>query len=166
MSVAYDFSVSGDFPTGRVRADLLQKQVNADPAVSVDCEYVTVDGNTCKAVFASALSGAEETALDAVVAAHNPGNGILAPKNYYVRIMVPGTSLPQTDYWYTNQDGVSLAYSEVAEQTDYTYDAAMALIERLLRSFTTDGIVWTEVKYTYFTDPDTGDRVMKKEELL
>lgn len=166
MSTPYTYSVSGDFPTGRVRPDLLQKQVKGTPAITVVCEHITVDGNTCTIVFVSALSGAEETLLDGLVAAHNPGNGILAPKNYYVRAMVPGTSLPQTDYWYTSQDGLTLVYSELAEQTDYTYDGAMALIERLLRSFTTDGIVWTEVKYTYFTDPDTGDRVMKKEELL
>jgi hypothetical protein len=166
MSVTYAYSVSGDFPTGRVRPDLLQKQIAATVSITVACEHVTVRGNVCDVVFVSALSGAQETTLDGLVAAHNPGNGILAPKNYYVRAMVPGTSLPQTDYWYTSQDGLTLVYSELAEQTDYTYDGAMALIERLLRSFTTDGIVWTEVKYTYFTDPDTGDRVMKKEELL
>lgn len=166
MSTTYTYSVSADFPTGRVRPDLLQRQIKDTPSITVACEYITVDGNACYTVFVSALSGAEKTTLDGLAAVHNPGNGILAPKNYFVRALVPGTTVPQTDYWYTSQDGGSLVYNELAEQTDYTYDGSTVLIERLLRGFTTDAVVWTMVKYAYFTDPDTGDRVMKKEEIL
>lgn len=166
MSVTYAYSVSGDFPTGRVRPDLLQRQIIGTPAITVSVEYITVDGNTCNIVFASALSGGEQTTLAGLVAVHNPGNGILAAKVYFIRALVSGTTLPQTDWWYAHQDSGTLLYSEPAEQTDYTYDGAQQLLLRLVRAFTTDGIAWTEVKYAYFTDPDTGDRVMKKEELL
>jgi YD repeat-containing protein len=166
MSVAYDFSVSGDFPTGRVRADLLQKQVNDDSAISVDCQHVTTNGDVCSVVFASALSGPQETALDAVVAAHNPGNGILAAKNYFIRTFHASTTLPGVDTWYTTMDAQTYAYSNPAEQTTYTYDAQDQLLQRVLKAYTTDGVVWTEVKYLYFTDPDTGDRVMHKEDVL
>jgi hypothetical protein len=166
MSVTYVYSVSVDFPTGRVRADLLQRQIKDAVSITPVCEGITTNGDVCDVVFASALSGPQKTTLDGLVAVHNPGNGILAAKVYFIRALVSGTSLPQTDWWYAHQDSGTLLYSEPAEQTDYTYDGAQQLLLRLVRSFTTDGIAWTEVKYTYFTDPDTGDRVMKKEELL
>lgn len=166
MSVTYAYSVSGDFPTGRVRPDLLQRQIKNTVSITVACEYITVDGNACNVVFVSALSGGEQTTLAGLAAVHNPGNGIMATKNYFIRALVEGTTLPQTDQWYTSQALVTLVYSGLAEQTDYTYDVVQNLLQRLVRSFTTDGIAWAEVKYTYFTDPDTGDRVMKKEELL
>ena len=66
----YTYSVQNDFPNHRVNPSILTDEIKASSIVTVlDC--ISVSGDDCDIWFADALSSPEETALDAVVAAHN-----------------------------------------------------------------------------------------------
>lgn len=64
----YTYSYPTDFPDGLDIAQL-QGEINAS-AVGDDCDFVNWEGSVVDVVFTPTLSGAQETALDAVIAAH------------------------------------------------------------------------------------------------
>jgi hypothetical protein len=64
----YNYSVSGDFPAGCCAGGLRQEVLD-DAAITTTLTDIKVTSDNCAINFESALSGAEETALDAVVAA-------------------------------------------------------------------------------------------------
>lgn len=68
----YDYSVSGDTATGSVDFKALLTEAVDDPVVPfiLGSSKLLVSGNLLRFTFAAALSGAEEAALDALVAAH------------------------------------------------------------------------------------------------
>lgn len=67
----YTYSVANDTANGTADAGTLREQVNADPAVTVHCSAVTIAADVLTVTMLAALSGAEQTALGDVVAAHD-----------------------------------------------------------------------------------------------
>lgn len=77
MSVVVTYALAA-FPNGRVKARQLAKEIAATPALAGRVlEGISSDRASCFLTFDAALSGAETTALDAVVAAHQ-GNEFVA----------------------------------------------------------------------------------------
>lgn len=74
MATEFNYSVSGDTANGAVATDRLYVQVES-AAISPSMVRVDVKGDALKMFFDSDLSGPEESALDAVVAAHK-GNPV------------------------------------------------------------------------------------------
>ena len=74
MAQTYTYSISGDFPNGKVAPDVLTDQIN-DSSIStgiLDYINVAVSGaNNCDIVFDVALSAPDKTTLDGLVAAHD-----------------------------------------------------------------------------------------------
>jgi len=68
---SYNYSVSGDFPNSIVDNDRLWDEIIAEIAITATLESIVTIGDTCTITFDVALSGAEETALDNVVANHS-----------------------------------------------------------------------------------------------
>lgn len=71
MATTYTYTISVDFTNG-VDPGQLHSEINANGTIVTTLNQVEAVGDTCNINFVSALSGAEQTALDAVVAAHNP----------------------------------------------------------------------------------------------
>jgi len=66
----YTYSISGDFPNAKVATDKLSDQIEASSiATALDC--INTHGDDCDIWFEDALSGADQTTLDGVVAAHD-----------------------------------------------------------------------------------------------
>ena len=65
MSVIVNKTAPGAYKIGS-----LQGEINSDPAIVPSCLSVTATGQSLDIEFAAALAGAEDTALDAVIAAH------------------------------------------------------------------------------------------------
>jgi hypothetical protein len=73
MSATYTYSVSGDFPNGVVSIPSLTMQIDDSTITSSALEYINVGvsaPDNCDIVFAAALSGAEVTTLNGIVATH------------------------------------------------------------------------------------------------
>lgn len=69
----YIYSVSLDFPNGKVSSDRLEHEIDADEVItgSSSLEAITIDADDCSIRFASTLSAAAENALDAIVGSHS-----------------------------------------------------------------------------------------------
>ena len=78
MSVKYTYSRSGDFPNQQVNSSALTHEIMAS-SITVAVDYINTYGDIVDIYMKSALSGAEETALDAVVAAHQGASGDVDP---------------------------------------------------------------------------------------
>lgn len=69
MSQAYPFTVSAAFPNAKVSVPVLQNQIKGSE-IATTLEGVVRAADTCTATFEAALSGADETTLNGLVAAH------------------------------------------------------------------------------------------------
>lgn len=67
----YTFSIAQDFPNGAVATDRLVVEIGADATITVALDRVDTSGDDCDVWFKAALTGGQEAALDAVVAAHS-----------------------------------------------------------------------------------------------
>jgi len=65
----YAYSVSTDFPNAKVNIDSLTDEIQAS-TITVALDYINVAGDDCDIWFKAAITGAEETTLDGIVAAH------------------------------------------------------------------------------------------------
>jgi len=77
MSAVYNYSLSGDFTSG-AKAQQLHSEVLAEAGITTALEgiHIDEDADTVDIYFTVAISPAEETLLDGVVAAHTPINDI------------------------------------------------------------------------------------------
>jgi len=69
MSVKYTYSISNDFPNQKVNPTGLTNAIR-NATITVALDYINTDNDDCDVWFKLALSGAEETTLSGVVAAH------------------------------------------------------------------------------------------------
>ena len=72
MPVSVFKSVAADFGGVEPNIGKLQTEINADPGISAVCLYINTYGDTVEIVFDTSLTSGDETALDAVIAAHDP----------------------------------------------------------------------------------------------
>ncbi len=109
---SYIYSVADDTLNGIVAADALFEQIDDDGDVVIDSHAVCVMGDVLEIQMKDALSGPQETALTAVVAAHD---GVPLPSGIQVGTVlycVNGTNLepelPVTGPagWLVNNDGI------------------------------------------------------------
>lgn len=66
----YTFSVSGDFPNGKVDVDRLTSEIQGS-AITKALDHILVDGDVCDIWFKEALSAGDQTALNTLVANHS-----------------------------------------------------------------------------------------------
>jgi len=94
----YTFQLS-DFPTGAVDPEKLKAEVGAS-GISVPCSYAYVYGTTCEVFFDQPISEDDQTALAAIVAAHQGQVEITLGASSKV---VEGLDVPitETDQWQT-----------------------------------------------------------------
>ncbi len=70
MPTSYVKSLSTDF-SGSLREGQLDQEIFADSGIP-PAMCIEVDGDVVTIMFSSALSGAEQTVLDDIIAAHSP----------------------------------------------------------------------------------------------
>lgn len=70
MSETYNYSISGDFPNGKVNTSIFTVEIEQSSISSAALEMINTSGDDCDVVFDGALSGGDETTLDGLVAAH------------------------------------------------------------------------------------------------
>ena len=77
MSVVYNYSLSGDFTFG-AKAQQLHNEILVEAGITttLDGIYIDEDAETVDIYFAVAISPAEETLLNGIVASHTPSNDI------------------------------------------------------------------------------------------
>lgn len=68
----YPYTVSTDFPEQVVSPDEILKQVRESTISSANFKYVDLNGDACGIWFDGELSGADQTELAGIVAAHKP----------------------------------------------------------------------------------------------
>jgi hypothetical protein len=76
----YTYSVSSDFPNQQVDSDSLTTEINDSSISSATLIYIEITGDVCDIWFDDPLSGADQTTLDGIVAAHT-GNPDISPKS-------------------------------------------------------------------------------------
>jgi len=64
------YTISTETGAGAVNSLILTAEIEADGTIVTTLSYITTTGDTMDIYFVSSLSGAEQTALDAVVLAH------------------------------------------------------------------------------------------------
>lgn len=67
--INYPYSITDDFPNQKINPDHLVPEIEASSIVTGLCD-VTVKGDSVSICFDSSLSGADETTLDGLIAAH------------------------------------------------------------------------------------------------
>jgi len=70
MATTYNKSLSGDLG-GAVKLARLQQEITDDVTITTTCTSITLVGDAVDLLFQAALSGAEQTQLDIVIAAHS-----------------------------------------------------------------------------------------------
>ena len=153
--------------SGGVNSRKLRKEIAADPAITAALvasaeDDAGSDGFTL--VFDPALSGAEETALDACIAAHVPGSATPVVGSFLVRAKGTGKtkSLPVTETLYATDNGDG-TYAGKAWQRTYTYDAQAKLTQVVTQYFFDDGAVARTITVDYYTNAN-GDEIEKTTE--
>jgi len=68
--VKYTYSISGDFPNGKVATDRLGEEIR-ESAIVTALSFIATAGDNCDIWFKDALSAGDQTILDGVVAAHS-----------------------------------------------------------------------------------------------
>lgn len=66
----YTYSISTDFPNGKVDTSRLKSEIQGS-SISVALDYINTSGDDCDIWFKDVLGPADQTSLDAVVAAHS-----------------------------------------------------------------------------------------------
>lgn len=69
-SVKYTYSISTDFPNGKVATDRLTEEIRAS-AIITALDAIVTSGDNCDVWFKDALSSGDETILDGIVAVHS-----------------------------------------------------------------------------------------------
>lgn len=69
MSQSYPFTISTAFPNGKVNNTVLRDQI-MESSIATLLEGILCQADTCTVTFEAALSGGDETTLNALVAAH------------------------------------------------------------------------------------------------
>lgn len=66
----YTYSISTDFPNGKVAPSRLTQEIQAS-SISIALDYINTSGDDCDIWFKDVLSSGDQTTLDGVVAAHS-----------------------------------------------------------------------------------------------
>lgn len=67
----YTFSIATDFPASKLDSSRLQRELDPNLVAIVPAlKSINTSGDVCSIIYAAALSGGEETLLNAVIAAH------------------------------------------------------------------------------------------------
>lgn len=116
---AYTYSISADFPNGKVDSARLQQEIRASAIVTA-LAGISTGGDICSILFKAALSAEDETILDGIVATHS-GEPLVDTTPMPVKIVEnnllnPDTALSETD----GHDVVIKAGQSLTEQ-DITY---------------------------------------------
>jgi hypothetical protein len=137
-----------DFPNG-VNLDLLGRQiVDAIPAFG-PAYLGSSTGHDVSISFDSALSGAEETELTAVVAAHDP-TGYSFALNYNQDVYNASRRLLRNTWYAVKTVAGDLIYK--VEETSYTYDSSGSYITaENVKTYSPLGAVMSDRNFTYET---------------
>lgn len=111
----YSYSVLDDFPNQSVDLEQLENEIN-DSSITAELVSSTVHDATCTIVFDAVLSGAEETTLDGIVAAHT-GVGYDSPETVFEHSLSESSTTALT--W---QDKITLTTSANPPPGDYRLD--------------------------------------------
>lgn len=70
MTSQFNYSISEDFPNGKVAPDRLVQEIR-DSTITVALNAVTTGGDVCTISFKADISSGEEATLDSIVASHS-----------------------------------------------------------------------------------------------
>ena len=78
-ATVYDYSVISDTANGICQPTTLQNEIGANPSITIAVSHIDMYGDNIHITMKDALSSAEETALDGVVAAHQGNDPSVDP---------------------------------------------------------------------------------------
>ena len=92
----YTYAISTDFSAG-LAADRLDRDIRASSSFSIALDRIDTSGDDCDIWFRDVLPGGEETALDALVAAHTgqalPSEPLLDANGHLIAKLYPDSSV-------------------------------------------------------------------------
>jgi len=98
--VTYPYTYPTDFTQGQgYDTVLLSYQIKVDNSITTPLLRVSPDYTTINLIFGGTLSGGEETALDAVVAAHDPSTQSVPVGDNMYQILSPSSSTTSNNSW-------------------------------------------------------------------
>ena len=105
MSETYKYSISGDFPNGKVNTSILTTEILQSSISSAALEMINTSGDDCDCVFDGVLSGGDQTTLAALVAAHQgdsvPDSGTVMTTDATETTLIEGPIPPGVSYMLT-----------------------------------------------------------------
>jgi len=112
MANKYNYSITSDFPNQKVNPDSLTQEILASSIITT-LDYINTDlaADVCDIWFDSALTTAEETTLDGIVAAHQGNPPVYPPTDF--------------EYWYEDPNVTDYLTGKTAK-----FSIMQALINR------------------------------------
>lgn len=136
-----------DYTKESADLSLLTAEINADETIEQSVGHVNWDApDSLSVFFDEALSGAEEDALDTVVADHDASGGGFYEELNHVEEKVPGRLLKETWCEEVDEDG---SPSKVARTIEYTWDG-WSLVSHVEKKYFKNGVVESEVEKEYY----------------
>ncbi len=154
--------------TGEIDLFALQKEINADPTIVPSCLSISLTDTNLKLEFAAALSGDEDTALDALISGHVPPveqidvrqlpfSPTLGKKLHVHRSFKPESDKTIYSVWTGSGDdlvGGTIGGGDILHFTS-TVDTGTKTIEAEFNS--DEGRVWIHEGYLAFDGAGPGD---------
>lgn len=116
-NTSYTYSISGDFPNQKVDCAKFQYEIEQSSISSAVVIYVHTSGDNCYVWFDDPLSGADQTTLNGLVAAHD-GEPLPWPKRFLPRTGTPtSVVLEDGDVWPDDATQEFMYYDGTSVQT-------------------------------------------------
>lgn len=153
----YNYTISTDFPNGRVGPDRLQQEVAAS-AISVPIDHIDTSGDTCLIWFPSALSGPDVAILDGIVATHS-GNALFAPvvTIQLTKRTAAGVGLAPSQFSMPLRTAVLIEMEAIAKNTTNTKVATWKIVANAIRDAAAATVSATTTLISIKTDITWGD---------
>lgn len=150
----YTYSVASDFPQAAVSPEKLEEEIHDSSISSAEYLYLTIVGDVCDIWFDDPLSGADETALDGIVAAHQAvridpiqvGGTVINPLETPTDLSVVPQGTPGSTSWGYSVTSFS-ATGETLECTEVLISNGAAVLNSTNYNRLTWGAVTGAVKY-------------------
>jgi len=143
MSFNYDYSMAADFPSGLIPSQL-QEIIDNDPGITPNVSFIERINDLVSIWFPVALSGAEQTELDNIVAAYVPDTtGNLAGRIYQLDTLnTTDDTITTISTVSTETDTVIYVQCNIVAVDDGTNDGAGWLLNR---TFMNNGGILTTI---------------------
>lgn len=137
MATDYNYTISGDFPSG-LDPSFLDQTIIDDVTITTTLVGTSVAGDNVTIRFVSALSGPEVTQLNVIVAAHDPANAPIFIKEVSEWLFTDDKTIGTDAGTFTNNTWVTRTLNTTFATDPYSTQAALSSNQVTLQPGTYD----------------------------